>query len=97
MAQLSNPYLITQNDFTPINDIISVTPSDSTDLQYQNANQPCRALIFTGAGNIAMIMAGGQTVTLTISANWFGVQYLRVRRILATGTTITAGNIFACY
>lgn len=91
------PLLNTQNDFTPINDIISVTPSDSTDLQYNGQGQPCRAVIFTGAGNITFVTPQGTTVTLAISASWFGVQYIRIKRILATGTTIAAGNIFACY
>lgn len=92
-----SPFLITQNDFTPINDLVAVTPSDSTDLQYQGQAMPCRALIFTGAGNINFDTPQGTNVTLAISASWFGVQYIRAKRIHATGTTIAAGNIFACY
>ena len=96
-APQGTPLLNTLNDFTPINDIVAVTPSDSTDLQYNGIGQPCRAVIFTGAGNIAFTTPQGTSVTLTISSAWFGVQYIRMRRILATGTTIAAGNIFACY
>lgn len=92
-----NPLLNDKNDYTPINDIIPVTPSDTTDLQYNGVANACRALIFTGSGNIVFDTAAGNTVTIAISANWFGVQYIRAKRIRNTGTTIPAGNIFACY
>jgi hypothetical protein len=91
------PFLDTTNDFSPINDIIAVTPSDSTDLQYAGQSRPCRALILTGAGNLKFDTANGTTVTLPISSAWFGVSYIRAKRIWSTGTTVTAGNIFACY
>jgi len=95
MAQgMTPPFMVTTNDYTPINDIVAVTPSDVTDLQYNGVAQPCRALIFTSAGNIVFDTGAGTTVTLTISANWFGVQYIRAKRIRATGTTAT---VFACY
>lgn len=97
MATQGPPFLNTKNDYTPIDDIVAVTPSDSTDLQYQNQSLPCRAVIFTGSGNITFDTPQGTTVTLAISASWFGVQYIRMKRIRATGTTIAAGNIFACY
>ena len=86
-----------RNDFTPINDIIVVTPSDATDLQYNGRALPCRAMIFNGTGNIRFDTAAGTTVTLAISANWFGVQYIRAKRVYATGTTMGANTIFACY
>lgn len=92
---MTYPFLDTANDFTPINDIVSVTPSDSTDLQYSGANSPCRALIFTGAGNVRFQTYQGSIVTLPISSAWFGVVYIRAKRIFATGTTAT--GIFACY
>lgn len=81
------------NDFTPIDDIQAVTPNDSADLP----NGTCKALIFNGTGNITFVTALGTTVTLTISSSWFGVQYIRAVRVKATGTTIAAGNILACY
>ena len=87
------PFLDTTNDFSPINDIKAVTTSDSTDLP----NGVCRALILTGAGNLKFDTANGTTVTLPINSAWFGVSYIRAKRIYATGTTVTAGNIFACY
>lgn len=87
------PIMDTTQDFSPINDIKVVTPNDSADLP----GGPARAMIFNAAGTIKFDTANGSTVTLTISSSWFGVTYIRVKRVYATGTTIAAGNIFACY
>lgn len=87
------PFLDTTNDYTPINDIAVVTPSDSTPLP----GGPCKALIFSGAGTVKLMTAKGSVVTLTITANWFGIQYIRAQQIFATGTTVSAGLIAACY
>ena len=89
----SMPFLDTTNDYSPINDIKVVTPNDSTDLP----SGPCRAFILTGAGTLKITTAAGSVVTLTISANWFGISYIRASRVWATGTSISAGNILACY
>ena len=86
-----------RNDLTPINDMQVIVPSDSTDLLYNGKPTACRAIIFNAAGNFTFITAGGTQLTLAISASWFGVQYIRVKRVLATGTTIAANNIIACY
>jgi len=91
MLSNPNPLVVDKNDYTPLNDIQAVTPSDTVDLP----NGTCRAFIFTGAGNVKFITAAGNTVTLPISSAWFGVQYIRASRVLATGTTAT--GIFACY
>lgn len=93
MLSTPTPFVKGFNDYTPIDDIKTVTPSDSTDLP----NGTCKALIFNGTGNITFDTPNGTTVTLTISASWFGVQYIRATRVRATGTTIGAGNILACY
>lgn len=90
---LSQDMYVTSNDFSPIMAIKNVTPSDAADLP----DGPCRALLITGAGNLRITTLNGEVVTLPISANWFGVTYIRARRIHATGTTVTAANIFACY
>lgn len=87
------PFLDTTNDYTPLNDLQVVTPNDGADLP----KGPCKALIFTGTGTVKLTTPAGTTVTLTISANWFGVTYIRATRIWATGTTISAGNIIAGY
>jgi len=86
-----------RNDLTPINDMVVVVPNDTTDLQYNGKSTACRAVILNAAGNFKFDTAGGTTITLAISASWFGVQYLRVKRVYATGTTIAANNIIACY
>lgn len=93
------PYpFLDEGYYTPINDMKAVTPSDTVDLQLNGVTLPCRALYFNGTGNIVFDTAGGTTVTLTIPATATGVvQYIRAKRIRATGTTIGAGNIFACY
>lgn len=93
MFNAKRPYVDDANDFTPINDMAVVVPNDGADLP----GGPCRALIFQGTGTVAIVTPQGNTVTLTISANWFGVTYIRATRIMATGTTVAAGNIIACY
>jgi len=93
MLAAPTPFINDKNDFTPLNDIAVVTPNDSTDLP----KGTCRALIFTGAGTVTFTTAAGNDVTITISSAWFGVQYIRASRVKATGTTIAAGNIYACY
>ncbi len=93
MLSKPTPFINDKNDYTPLNDIAPVTPDDNNDLP----DGTCRAMIFTAAGNITFVTAAGRTVTIVISSAWFGVQYIRAVRIKATGTTIPAGNIFACY
>lgn len=93
MLSTPTPFVKGFNDYTPIDDIKVVVPNDSTDLP----NGTCKAMIFNGTGNLTFITANGTQVTLTISTAWFGVQYIRAVRVLATGTTIGAGNILACY
>lgn len=87
------PFLDTTNDYTPINDMQVVTPNDSVDLP----KGPCKALIFMGAGTVKLTTPAGTTITLTIGSTWFGIQYIRATRVWATGTSISVGNIIACY
>lgn len=148
-----NPLLADFNDYTPLSDLIPITPSDTADI----ANAPCRGVIFSSTlaapsavGNVifatansdtatpaAKMTSGTQytittvgttnwtslgaataavgttftyngatvtgiggtaapTITLYVSSNWFGVQYLRIKRIFATGTTFT-GQILGGY
>jgi hypothetical protein len=61
-----------------------VTPDDNASLTVIS-----RALYVGGAGNLRILMAGGQTVTLAgITAG--SLLPLRVDRVLATGTTATS-------
>lgn len=62
----------------------AVTPNDSTDL-----TNAARALWVGGAGNLAVVTTGGDTVTLT-AATAGSVVPVRVARVLSTGTTATA-------
>lgn len=85
------PFYETTNDFSPINDIKTVTPNDGADLP----NGACRALFVTAAGAVVIDTPQGTTVTLTFPATATGVvQYIRAKRIRATGTTAT---VLACY
>lgn len=74
---------------SPINDAASVTPDDLNDL----ASLP-RALYVGTAGNLAVVTAGGQSVSFNnIPAG--SLLPLRARRVSATGTT--AGDILALW
>ena len=85
------PTYETTNDYTPINDIKTVTPNDGADLP----NGPCRAIIVTASGTLNIDTAAGTTVSIPIPATATGVvQYIRVKRVRATGTTAT---VLACY
>lgn len=69
---------------------VAVTTSDSTDL----ARGATKALYIGGAGNVAVITSGGDTITFTaITVGSF--HPISVKRVLATGTTAT--NIVAVY
>lgn len=92
-----SPFLQTQNDLTPINGFVAVVNSDVTPLQYMGQAQPCRGLLFQNVvGNIALVMADGTTVTITPTAAWFGIQYMRVAYVKSTGSSYT-GTLHACY
>lgn len=85
-ADLANK---SNNVVDPASNAAAVTPNDSTDLAATS-----RALFVGGAGNIAVTMAGGQSITFTgVTAG--AVLPIRVTRILLTGTTAT--NIVAVW
>lgn len=67
---------------SPATDGVAVTTSDSTVLT------TTRYLFVGGAGNLSVVMASGNTVTLTgvTAGSWLP---LRVTKVKATGTTAT--------
>ena len=69
---------------SPPEHAFAVTPSDTVDIDASS-----RALYVGGAGNLAVIMVGGETVTLTAVPAGMLLP-LRVDRVLAIGTTATA-------
>ncbi|NNH59461.1 hypothetical protein HLI01_22255 [Rhizobium laguerreae] len=72
------------NVVDPASNAAAVTPNDSTDLTYTS-----RAIYIGGAGNLAVIMAGGQTVTFTgVLAG--AVIPIRASRVMSTNTTATS-------
>lgn len=71
----------------PATDAAVVTPNDSTDLSC-----PTRALWVGGAGNLAVNMYGGQTITLNgvPAGTLLPVTVTRVRATNTTATNIVA-------
>lgn len=67
-----------------------VTPNDSADLP----TAPTRGIILTNAATLAYVDADGNSVTFPFPAGQFSIS---IRRILATGTTASAGEILALY
>ena len=68
---------------------VAVTPNDGTDLTY-----PARALYVGGAGDVVVIMHGGETTTFK-AVQVGTVLPLIVTRVKSTGTTAT--NIVALW
>jgi len=68
---------------SPSTHAAAVTPDDDNDLTYVT-----RGLFVGGAGNVAVITMGGDTVTFTgVVAG--SILPIRVNRVKATGTTAT--------
>jgi hypothetical protein len=67
-----------------------IVPNDNTDL----AIQP-RAIRCNVAGNVVLRDAGGTNVTYTVVAG--EVLLFRATRVLATGTTVSAGSLVGWY
>lgn len=73
---------------SPIQHATAVVPNDTSDLPHVT-----RALYLGGAGDVAVVLRGGDTVTFVgMGAGWHP---LRVERVLATGTT--ASDILGCW
>lgn len=69
---------------SPADDIVAVTPSDVAVLA------PTRAIWVGGAGNIAVLPAGQDSVAVTITGVAAGTLLpIRVVQVLSTGTTAT--------
>lgn len=72
------------NVVDPASNAAAVTPNDSTDLTYTS-----RAIFVGGAGNLAIIMAGGQTVTF-VGVQAGAIIPIRASRVMSTNTTATS-------
>lgn len=77
---------------SPAQRAVAITPSDSVDIVFTPALQASlsvRALFVGGAGNVAVITSGGDTVTFTgVAAG--SILPVRCARVLLSGTTATA-------
>ncbi len=69
---------------------VAVTPSNTVDLLI-----PSRFLWVGGAGTLKMDLVGGETVTITLTAESLGMVPFRATRVYLTGTTATL--IVACH
>ena len=71
-------------DTSPATNGAAVTASDSTILP-----EAVRAIYVGGAGNVAVVTSGGDTITFTgVTAGT--ILPIRVEKILSTGTTATS-------
>lgn len=69
----------------PVTRVALITPNDGADL----ANDTT-AISFSGAGTLAIVTVGGDSVTIPDGALAVGAMHpIQVRRVLATGTTAT--------
>lgn len=78
----------TINDCAPANDLVAVTPSDSTDLA-----DVCRGIIVGAAGNVVIDTLAGTTTTVYLIAGV--IHWIKAVRIRSTNTTAT--GIVAVY
>ena len=76
---------LSANNTAPGVDARAVTPNDTTAL----VGGQCRALYVGGAGNLAVITAGGSSVTFT-AINAGTILPVAVTHVLLTGTTATS-------
>lgn len=83
MAATDNFSTFTNPLFGPVTKGEAVTPSDSTEL-----TNVSRALFVGGSGNLALVLASGDEVTLTgvTAGSWL---WIRVKQVKSTGTTAT--------
>jgi hypothetical protein len=87
-----NPFYTSTEDQTAYLSGLAVTPNDGADLVPPSGPaRPTRGIIVGGAGTIALVMADGNTVSVSVPATAIGfVIPLAVNRIKATGTTATS-------
>lgn len=73
----------------PIKGVVSVSPSDSVNL----AGGIARAFYIGGSGNVALVDAAGNTVTITAPAVgvWHPVMVTRIQSTNTTATNILVG------
>ena len=83
------PIIFTPNSPVPAEYAVSVTPSDTVDLAQQS-----RALYIGTGGNLSVLVLDGSTV-LFAGLNAGQILPVRIKRVLATGTT--ASSIVALY
>lgn len=82
---MTDPFANTQPSLSgPASSGFAVTPNDATDFP-----QPTRALYIGNGGQVSVQMLTGEALTLSAVPGG-SLLPIRVRRVLATGTTATA-------
>jgi hypothetical protein len=71
---------------SPAWEAVAVTPSDEADISLA----PCRALYVGGAGDVAVVMAGGEAAVTFAGVTAGAILPIRVDRVNSTNTTATA-------
>ena len=84
-----------RNDMSPRGAFL-VVPSDTAELTppIAGAGIPC-GFFANSAGTVAVLTETGDAVTFVCNAG--DQKMMRIRRVMATGTTVAAGNIYATY
>lgn len=74
----------------------SIAASDSVDIPLNASGRTIREIKVLSAGNVSVQLVGGGTAVLTgLSAGQSVL--ISATRVMATGTTVTAGNIVGKY
>jgi hypothetical protein len=82
---MTDTYASHANSLTaPARDGFAITPNDAADI-----TAVTRAVYVGGPGNLAIVLQSGATVTLSNVASG-SLLPLRIKRLLATGTTATS-------
>ena len=81
------PRYNTTNDYSPAVDAVAVTPADGADLQYNGVATPCRIITVNVSGVVSMDIGSATALLVAFVAGT--PQYIRAKRIRATGTTAT--------
>lgn len=84
----------------PEYETMTVVPSDTVDLPTGSGNQRhCRAIMVLSAGNVAVNLDGsvGPATAVLTGLQAGDKVTVGATRVLATGTTVTAGNVLALF
>ncbi len=85
---MQDPFLRSSQPL-PVESAVSVTPGTAFTAPSGNPNKATRAVMAGGAGTLAVTMADGSTVTLTLPATACGLMIPIAITAVAAGSTAT--------